>query len=175
MADAESIESLLKVWLKQPYLEFTTEDGQQYEITTQDLLKISSLKFPDCWLQQDTVFAAIAALSKEKRPSDVLVLGDISVQKLYSLGKKMVTLDSLESALADLVKNNHKRWIVAPCSDGIAKGIAHMNELSERNNRSKTLPGSKVASWKVENVIHGRSWNCSWQSTSRYRRYPFGR
>jgi hypothetical protein len=118
---ASTPRSLVDDWLKQYYLDYELKDKFQNRITMQGFTDTTRLDLPTCWLPEQLTSTALALATKKWRQSNVLVLSDFSMQRLYDIGVGKTTVPELITSwpIQQQVLDDNKRRIVVPCSDSV--------------------------------------------------------
>jgi hypothetical protein len=118
--------SLINAWLAEYYLEYELEDKYENKITMQEFVNITRLDSLTSWLPDQLTSTALALATKKWKRSDVLVLSDYSMQRLYDTGVGTQTVSELiaTSSIQEQIMDDNKRWIVVPCSDGVLQAEA---------------------------------------------------
>ncbi|KAF2035273.1 hypothetical protein EK21DRAFT_54917, partial [Setomelanomma holmii] len=134
-------DDLVRVWLRQTFLDHQLEDGGNARITTQEFTDLTSLEFPEAYMPEHAITLALALATREHKRSDVIVLSDGVTQILYALGIGRFSLNSpppvidVPETTRQAVLNESKRWIVVPVSDGLVGAETERPQSEERTDK----------------------------------------
>ncbi|OAL03514.1 hypothetical protein IQ06DRAFT_108331 [Phaeosphaeriaceae sp. SRC1lsM3a] len=134
----------VKNWQKQVYHQHFFKNGQNINVDVEDLLKITSLNAPDCYIAGEVLCVALDLITEERSREDIVVLSDFTMQLLHSVGTAEETVESTLAQYPTLYDNfldGSVRWIITPCSDGSAHHRTNVISTSQANrDQSKGNP-----------------------------------